>query len=62
MPSLAPARPQGIYFIFSFPMYFALDEPNGPEPAPGPTLLEAAINSFAAGMLVRLCERERVAT
>ena len=34
-------------------MYFALDEPNGPELAPGPALAEAAINSFAAGMLVR---------
>ena len=33
-------------------MYFTLDEPGGPEPAPGPLLSEAAIHSFAAGMLV----------
>jgi len=44
----------GIYFIFSFPMYFAIDEPEGPKPAPGARLADAAINSFACGMLVLL--------
>ena len=33
-------------------MYFALDEPRGPEPAPGPHLAEAAFHSLACGMLV----------
>lgn len=39
----------GIYFIVSFPMYFAMDEPDGPQPGPGPRLAEPAIHSFAAG-------------
>lgn len=33
-------------------MYFSIDEPGGPHPAPGGSLLDAALHSLAAGMLV----------
>ena len=47
----------GLYFVVSFPMYFALDEPTPGASlrSPGAALVEVAINSLGAGMAVLLC-------
>ena len=44
----------GIYFVVSFPMYFAIDEPGVGAPTPAAALSEAAVSALGAGMLVLL--------
>jgi cycloeucalenol cycloisomerase len=45
----------GIYFIVSFPVYFALDEATWRSPlAAGPSLVEVALSSLGSGMAVLL--------
>lgn len=43
-----------IYFIVSFPAYFALDEPDVGAPKPGKPLAEVIVSSLGAGMAVLL--------
>jgi len=45
----------GLYFVVSFPIYFALDEATWSTPlAPGRSLIEVALSSLGAGMAVLL--------
>ena len=44
----------GLYFVVSFPVYFALDEPDAALPSPGAALVEVALSSLGAGMAVLL--------
>ncbi len=42
----------GIYFIVSFPMYFAMDEPFASLPSPGNSLVEVATSALGSAMAV----------
>ena len=44
----------GLYFVVSFPVYFALDEPNVGPPNPGAAMSDVAVSALGAGMLVLL--------
>ena len=44
----------GLYFVVSFPVYFALDEPDAALPSPGTALVEVALSSLGSGMAVLL--------
>jgi len=44
----------GLYFVVSFPVYFAIDEPGVGPPKPGVPLVEVAVSSLGAGMAVLL--------